>query len=93
MSLRPQIPVRTSESDATLSFIRQMGVENVSLMLKPDEITRDVLQAQKEKLARYSMTISDAACNELQKKQEYPPESARSRSPNRAFQQYAACAG
>lgn len=67
MSLRPQIPVRTSESDATLSFIRQMGVENVSLMLKPDEITRDVLQAQKEKLARYSMTISDAACNELQK--------------------------
>lgn len=48
MSLRPQIPVRTSESDATLSFIRQMGVENVSLMLKPDEINREV-QQQKEK--------------------------------------------
>ena len=44
MSLRPQIPVRTSESDATLSFIRQMGVENVSLMRKPDEINREVLQ-------------------------------------------------
>ena len=67
MSLRPQIPVRTSESDATLSFIRQMGVENVSLMLKPDEINREVLQQQKEKLARFGMTISDAACNELQK--------------------------
>ena len=41
--------------------------KNVSLMLKPDEINREVLQQQKEKLARFGMTISDAACNELQK--------------------------
>ena len=39
MSMRPQIPVRTVESEEALAFIRQMGVENVSLMLKPDEIT------------------------------------------------------
>ena len=67
MALRPQIPVRTTENDATLTFIRQMGIENVSLALKPDEITREVISAQKEKLAAYGMTISDAACNELQK--------------------------
>lgn len=67
MSMRPQIPVLTTESEASLSFIRQMGIEYVSLFLKPDEITREVLQAQKEKLARYGLTISDAACNELQK--------------------------
>lgn len=48
MSLRPQIPVRTSESDATLSFIRQMGVENVSLMLKPDEINREVRSSKRK---------------------------------------------
>lgn len=47
MSMRPQIPVLTTESEASLSFIRQMGIEYVSLFLKPDEITREVLQAQK----------------------------------------------
>ena len=62
MSMRPQIPVRTVESEEALAFIRQMGVENVSLMLKPDEITREVIQQQKEKLARHHLTISDAAC-------------------------------
>lgn len=67
MSMRPQIPVRTVESEEALAFIRQMGVENVSLMLKPDEITREVIQQQKEKLARHHLTISDAACGELQK--------------------------
>ena len=67
MSMRPQIPVRTSESEEALAFIRQMGVENVSLMLKPEEIRVEVLRAQKEKLAKFGMTISDAACMELQK--------------------------
>ena len=67
MSMRPHIPVRTVESEEALAFIRQRGVENVSLMLKPDEITREVIQQQKEKLARHHLTISDAACGELQK--------------------------
>lgn len=67
MSMRPQIPVRTSESEEALAFIRQMGVENVSLMLKPEEIRVEVLRAQKEKLAKFGMTISDAACMKLQK--------------------------
>lgn len=67
MSMRPQIPVRTSESDAALSFIRQMGIEHVSLMLKADEITDECIAEQKKRLAAFGLTISDAACNELQK--------------------------
>ena len=67
MSMRPQIPVRTVESDQALSFIRQMGVENVSLMLKPEELTYDCIAAQQERLAGFGLTVSDAACNELQK--------------------------
>ena len=47
MSMKPQIPVRASESDQALSFIRQMGVEHVSLMLKPEEITYECIAAQK----------------------------------------------
>ena len=39
MSMRPQIPVRSTESDATLSYIRQMGIEYVSLSLKAEELT------------------------------------------------------
>ena len=67
MSMKPQIPVRASESDQALSFIRQMGVEHVSLMLKPEEITYECIAAQKERLAGFGMTVTDAACNELQK--------------------------
>ncbi len=67
MSMRPQMPVRTADRDETLSFIRQMGVENVSLMLKPEELTYDQVAAQQEMLAKFGLTVSDAACNELQK--------------------------
>ena len=47
MSMRPQIPVRSSESEQALQFIRQMGIENVSLMLGPDELTAEAIRAQK----------------------------------------------
>lgn len=67
MSMRPQIPVRSIESDDTLSFIRQMGIEFVSLMLKPEELTYELITAQQERLAQFGLTVSDAACNELQK--------------------------
>ena len=67
MSMRPQIPVRSSESEQALQFIRQMGIENVSLMLGPDELTAEAIRAQKNKLAAFGLRISDAACMELQK--------------------------
>lgn len=67
MSMKPQIPVRTADSDETLSFIRQMGIEYVSLNLKPDELTYDCIMKQKERLGKFGLSVSDAACNELQK--------------------------
>lgn len=67
MSMRPQIPIRTVESDTCLAFIQQMGVEYVSLMLKAHELTDDCIVTQKERLARFGLNISDIACGELQK--------------------------
>jgi len=67
MSMKPQMPVCTTESDETLSFIRQMGIEYVSLMLKREEITYECVKAQQERLARFGMTVSDVVCSELQK--------------------------
>ena len=65
--MRPQIPVRVAESDETLAFIRQMGIEHVSLMLKAEELSSDCIERQQERLAGFGLTVSDAACNELQK--------------------------
>ena len=67
MPLKPQIPVTTEESDEALRFIRQMGIEYVSLMLKPEEITDKTVAAQQERLAEYSLQVSDALCPALQK--------------------------
>lgn len=65
--MRPQIPVRTVDSDDTLAFIRQMGIEAVSLSLKAEELTEDCILRQKERLEKFGLTVSDASCNELQK--------------------------
>ena len=67
MSMRPQIQIPTFESDAGLSIIRQMGVENVSLMLKPEELNYDTVAAAQERLAKFDITVSDALCQPLQK--------------------------
>lgn len=67
MSMKPQIPVRTVESDDTLSFIRQMGIEYVSLSLKPEELTVPCIRAQQERLAKFGLRVSDASCNQMQK--------------------------
>ena len=66
-TLRPQLPVRTTEDENALKFIQQMGIEYVSLGLKRDEINYDVIMRQKEKLNKYNIKISDVFCNDLQK--------------------------
>ena len=65
MSMRPQIPITTAESDDGLSFIRQMGIEHISLMLKPEELTDEAVAAAQERLAQYHITVSDALCQPL----------------------------
>lgn len=65
--MRPQIPVRTVDSDDTLAYIRQMGIEYVSLALKAEELNEDCILKQKERLGKFGLTVSDAFCNELQK--------------------------
>ena len=67
MALRPQIPVTTADTDDTLSFIRQMGIEYVSLMLKPEDLSYEAIMAQQDRLSGFGLSISDASCNELQK--------------------------
>ena len=67
MSMRPQIPATTRDTDDALRFIQQMGIEYVSLMLKPEELTYEKIKEQQDRLAGFGLTVSDAACNELQK--------------------------
>lgn len=67
MSMKPQIPVRCTESDETLAFIRQMGLTCVSLALKPEELTYDCIRQTQRRLAEFGLIVSDASCNELQK--------------------------
>lgn len=67
MPMRPQIQITTAESDNGLAFIRQMGIEHVSLMLKPEELTDQAVAAAQERLARFHLSVSDALCQPLQK--------------------------
>lgn len=77
MSMRPQIPVRSSESEQALQFIRQMGIENVSLMLGPDELTAEAIRAQKNKLAAFGLLHLRCRLHGTAEKQEHPPGPAR----------------
>lgn len=67
MPLRPQMTIATAEPEEGLSFIRQMGIGYVSLMLKPEELTLPFLTAQQERLAKHHLEISDVFCTPLQK--------------------------
>ncbi|MGN8817274.1 mannonate dehydratase [Oribacterium sp. HCP28S3_H8] len=71
MSLRPQVPVRTADSDDTLRYIEQMGIEYVGLSLKESEVLGqdgyDIIMRQKERFAKYNLKVSDATVGSLQK--------------------------
>ena len=67
MGMRPQIPVGARESDETLAFIRQTGVEWVSLRLELSELFDEAVTAAKARLGRFGLAVSDAYCMELQK--------------------------
>lgn len=67
MSMNVQIPISTAETDDNLSFIRQMGIEYVSLSLRLEEIEYDTLIRVKERLLKYNINISDVFCTPMQK--------------------------
>lgn len=67
MPLRPQLTVGTLEPDNNLSFIREMGIEYVSLAIKPEEIDVDTLLRVKERFSKFNIQISDVFCTPLQK--------------------------
>ena len=67
MSMKPQIPVLAEESEESLAFIRQMGIEYVDLHVRPEEVTYDFIRKQQEKLQRHFLYISDVTCSQLQK--------------------------
>ena len=67
MSMRAQVPVNTGESDDNLCFIREMGIEAVTLSLKPEEIEIDTLLRVKERFSKFNIEVSDVFCTPLQK--------------------------
>jgi mannonate dehydratase len=71
MGLRPQVLVRTVDTEDTLRYIEEMGIEYVSLSLKESEVLGpdgyDNIMKQKERLAEYHLQVSDASVGSLQK--------------------------
>ena len=71
MGLKPQVPVRTIDTDDTFRFIEQMGIEYVSLALKESEVLcadgYDNIMKVKERLSAFHLKISDASIGSLQK--------------------------
>ncbi len=67
MSMRAQVPVNTLEPDDNLCFIREMGIEFVTLSLRPEEVEIDTLLRVKERFSKFDIKVSDAFCTPLQK--------------------------
>lgn len=67
MSMKVQIPVKAGESEEILAFIREMGVEHVSLMLGMEDLSYDFIASEKDRLKQMGLHISDAACMKMQK--------------------------
>lgn len=67
MSMKVQIPVKTGEDEDVLSFIRQMGIEDVSMIFSPEELNYETIMSEKTRLEAFGLRISDAACMPLQK--------------------------
>ena len=66
-TLRPQIPVFAGESGDTLRFIRQMGIEYVSLGMRRDQIDYGFLESEEARLMEHGLKVSDAWCPDFQK--------------------------
>ena len=66
-ALRPEVPVLLSASDNELKFIKAMGIEHLSLVLKRDELKEDVFHMGMERLRKNGFKVTNAACMELQK--------------------------
>jgi D-mannonate dehydratase len=65
--MRPQVPLGANAPDEQLCFIREMGIEYVTLALSPEEIEYDTVMQVKERFSKYKIEISDVFCTPLQK--------------------------
>ena len=66
-ALRPEVPVLLGASDNELKFIKAMGIEHLSLVLKRDELEGDAFHKGMEKFRKNGFIVTNAACMELQK--------------------------
>ena len=66
-ALRPQVPVLLNASDNELMFIKAMGIDNLSLVLRREELKGDLFHRGMERFRKNGFTVTDAACMELQK--------------------------
>lgn len=67
MPMKVQTTVNAKDNDFSLQFIREMGVEYVSLYLQPDELEYDTVKRIQERFRKFDIKISDAACLQMQK--------------------------
>lgn len=62
-----QIPVGAHHTDEGLSFIREMGVDNVNLNVTIEDSSFEKMEEAKERFSRFDITVGDIACLPLQK--------------------------
>ncbi len=66
--MKVQIPVRSSDSDEKLIFLKQMGIENAFVMFEDQHSNYDDVMFFKERCSKYGITINDAGNVNLYKK-------------------------
>lgn len=63
--MKVQIPIFSKISDEQLQFIREVGVNYVSVTFSHEDINYDAVASLQERMAKYNITITDGGCNEL----------------------------
>lgn len=66
-ALRPEVPVLLNASENELKFIKAMGIEHLSLVLKRGELSGDAFHIGMKRFRENGFIVTNAACMELQK--------------------------
>lgn len=67
MAMKPELPARYGHTEEQLSFIREMGIEYLNLNVMPENANYEDMSRERDRLAKYGISISDFACPPLQK--------------------------
>ncbi len=67
MAIKPEILTTFGRSREELSFVREMGVEYLNLIVPLEKLNRTDLGAEVSRIGEYGLSISDLSCLALQK--------------------------